>query len=149
MKTLFAGLVLTLSALNAGAAMTPQLDVTSCQEDSIDLTSVVEMRSFGRGSINVFKTDRVEPAAGAVGLAIVVHRGDDLENAESFCRHVGGISDVDLQSAKSAYDARSNTLTLVAKANMMDENGEFPARVLTIQIEKGARESNLVKASIR
>jgi hypothetical protein len=147
MKQLFTTLALILAA--SAALATPELAVSDCKDDSIDLTSAVEMRTFGQGSINVFKTDRVEPAAAAVGLAVVVHRGDGLENYESFCKHISGLSDLDLKNAKATYSASTNTLGLTFEANMMNDDGEFPARTLTVKVVKGAREHDLVKATIR
>lgn len=142
-------LALGLSIAATQAQAEAQLAVDDCKADAIDLTSVVEMRTFGKGSILLFKTDRIEPAAAAVGLAVVVHRGDGLENYESFCKHVSGVSDLDLKLAKTTYDAGTNALVVTTTAHQMDEEGEFPKRTLTVKIAKGAREADLVKATIR
>lgn len=128
---------------------TETLQVESCKDAGIDLTSVPEMRSFGNGNMNIFKTDLVEPAAGSIGLAVVVHRGDSLEDMESHCRHISGLSDIDLKTAKSAYDPKTNVLGLKLAGRKMNADGEIKPVTVFVKIDRKADEKNLVKAAVR
>lgn len=125
------------------------LRVEDCKTFGIDLTSATDMRSFGNGSMNVFSTDTVEPAGAPVGLAVVVHRGDRLEDMESICRHVSGLSSVDLKTASSSYDPKTNVLNLQLAGRKMKADGDYGPVTVYVEIDRKADESRLVKAVVR
>ena len=142
-------LAFSAALLLPSCAFAQALPVTSCEEAGISLNAVTEMRIFANGSIKVFATDRTEPAAASFGVAVAIDRGDDLSTAESFCRHVAGLSGIDLKNLKASFDKAANVLTLAGAARSSDGEGRFSTKTLTISIGKGAPEGAMVKALLK
>lgn len=91
----------------------------------------------------------IEPAAAPVGVAIAIDRGQGLADMESFCRFVPGLSSANVTGTKASYNKATNILTLTLNVRQSDADGVFKAKVLTVVVNKGASEENLVKASIK
>ena len=145
MKKLIATLI-ALTSLNAFAA---DMTVTSCEDYSVSLNSVYSMKTYANGSVKVFEIDMIEPAAAPVGVAIAIDRGQGLADMESFCRFVPGLSSANVTGTKASYNKATNILTLTLNVRQSDADGVFKAKVLTVIVNKGAAEENLVKASIK
>ncbi len=145
MKKIIATLI-ALTSLNAFAA---DMTVTSCEDYSVSLNSVYSMKTYANGSVKVFEIDMIEPAAAPVGVAIAIDRGQGLADMESFCRFVPGLSSANVTGTKASYNKATNILTLTLNVRQSDADGVFKAKVLTVVVNKGASEENLVKASIK
>lgn len=125
-----------------------ELPVTSCEANDIKLEDAIELRTFGQGNTRVFVTDKIEPAAAAYGVAIVVQRGQDLSDLKVDCRFVGGLTYATLAKIVSFYDAEYNALELrVPGVRVMNDSGEFKSATLALIIRRNAKTvSSLVSA---
>ncbi len=68
--------------------------------------------------------------------------------AKLYCL-MSGLSSANVTGTKASYNKATNILTLTLNVRQSDADGVFKAKVLTVIVNKGASEENLVKASIK
>ena len=146
------GFVLAAAIVTAFAA-SPALavEVGSCEERNVALNQVISMRTYANGSVKLFEIDQVEPAASPSGIAVAIDRGQDLADAESFCRYVFGLSSVDLAHATANFDQSRGVLSIkLPVKSYVPDTDQFIGGTLTLEINKGAKAAaGLVAAQLR
>ncbi len=127
------------------------VSIKGCDEASITLNQVIEMRMFANGGVKLFNIDKEEPAAMPVGIAVTIDRGSDLSEMESFCRYVSGLSHADLKSARANYNTQTALLTVeIPVRSYSGDSGDFESGTLFLVIDKaGKKPRDLVSATLR
>lgn len=127
------------------------ISIDDCDARNVALNQVQAMRPFANGSVKLFSIDQEEPAVAPAGIAVTIDRGDNLADAESFCRYVFGLSDVDLTKAKARFDQAKAVLSIdIAVHSHNPDTDTFVTRVLTLKINKAAKTpAGLVSAEMR
>jgi hypothetical protein len=143
-------IVAVLAALAASPALA-EVSNESCEDAGLVLNSVTALRPFANGGVKLFAIDREEPAAVPAGVAITIDRGNDLADAESFCRFVGGLSSVDIASADASYNDKKALLTVKIPVRLHNADADtFKNGTLTLVIDKAAKKpGGLVKATAK
>lgn len=127
------------------------ISIDDCDKRNVALNQVQAMRPFANGSVKLFSIDQEEPAAVPAGIAVTIDRGDNLADAESFCRYVFGLSDVDLAKANAKFDQATAILSIDIAVRSHDPNTDnFVPGVLKLKINKSAKTPEaLVSAALR
>jgi hypothetical protein len=144
-------LVATVLAAVAPVPAWAEISTQSCEDAGLVLNSVTAMRPFANGGIKLFAIDREEPAAMPAGVAVTIDRGDNLDNAESFCRYVSGLSSVDIAAADASYNDKKALLTVKIPVRLHNADADsFSNGTLTLVIDKAAKKpGGLVKATAK
>ena len=134
---------LLLSALALLANPVTALELKSCEEAHVDLTTLIapvakSSRTYKDDKISVYAVDTVEPVCCAAGVAVVIPDVTD-ELGGNKCLAVVGVASVQLDEAVSEDDPAKGLLISIPTRVFNEASDSAPGEPikLRVDVEKG------------
>lgn len=140
---------LFISALlmfSASWASAQDLQVQTCEEAGVDLTSLIlpaakNSRTFYKNDVGLFGIDQIEPVCCAVGVAITMPDPESEMGGIKKCFAILGYSGVDVSAAQAEYDERRGLDIRIPVRGYDPNRGDYgpqsPIR-LRLNLKKGS-----------